>query len=98
MTDEPLNMPRVTRVVYLPLDPTPGEREILQRYADCSRACFNFAFYAKDAIQRRWSAERDRLIAQGMEEKEARKSATALYRVPRQFDLQKMFLAQRGSR
>lgn len=95
MTDEPLTMRQVTRVVRLPLDPTPDVADILQRYADCSRACFNFAFGYKDAAQRRWATERARLLAEGMEEKEARKAATALYRVPRQFDLQKMFLAVR---
>ncbi|WP_190137842.1 RNA-guided endonuclease InsQ/TnpB family protein [Streptomyces longispororuber] len=79
----------------LPLDPTPVEQAILQRYADCSRACYNFAFSLKDAAQRRWAAERDRLIADGMQEKAARKAATARFAVPRQFDLQKIFLAVR---
>lgn len=85
-----------TRVVRLPLDPTPAQVEILKRYATASRCCYNFAFGIKHAVQQRWFRYRDALEAQGLTRAEANKKAGKDGpRVPRQFDLQRIFLAVR---
>ncbi|MFG2600750.1 RNA-guided endonuclease InsQ/TnpB family protein [Streptomyces sp. NPDC048462] len=83
-----------TVVVREPLDPTPDQRLILHRYANASRACFNFAFGLKHDAQQRWSQGRDRLVAEGMSREEANRAAPEVF-VPRGSDVQRIFLAVR---
>ncbi|MFQ6147472.1 RNA-guided endonuclease InsQ/TnpB family protein [Streptomyces seoulensis] len=84
----------VTVVVRLPLDPTREQAEILFRYANASRCSFNFAYGIKRAAQQRWSNGRHQLIRQGQTPAEAARNAPAVT-IPRQFDIQKVFLAVR---
>ncbi|MER7970441.1 transposase [Streptomyces sp. NPDC096080] len=83
-----------TVVVRLPLDPTPEQVEILLRYANAARCCFNFAYGIKAAAQQRWASGRDLLVRQGQTPEEAAANAPAVA-IPGQFDIQKIFLAVR---
>ncbi|MFF4283178.1 RNA-guided endonuclease InsQ/TnpB family protein [Streptomyces kronopolitis] len=84
----------VTVVVREALDPTPGQRLILHRYADASRCSFNFAFGIKHAAQQRWNHGRNLLLAQGLTPDEAAKQAPRVH-MPSQPDIQRVFLAVR---
>ncbi|MFF6888725.1 RNA-guided endonuclease InsQ/TnpB family protein [Streptomyces sp. NPDC012421] len=83
-----------TIVVKEALDPTPAQVVILQRYANASRCSFNYALGIKRDAQQRWGQGRDRLVAQGQTPAEAARNAPKV-KVPGQFDIQKLFLAER---
>ncbi|MFD5787096.1 hypothetical protein ACFWH1_10835 [Streptomyces sp. NPDC127037] len=83
-----------TIVVREPLDPTPEQLLVLKRYANASRASFNFAFGLMDPAQRRWDRGRDRLVLEGLSWKEANRKAPKTF-VPRASDVQRIFGAVR---
>lgn len=79
-----------TIVVREPLDPTPAQLLVLHRYANASRACFNFAFGPKHDAHQRWSQGRNRLVAEGMSREEANRTAPKVF-TPRGSDVQRIF-------
>ncbi|WLQ38384.1 transposase (plasmid) [Streptomyces castrisilvae] len=83
-----------TIVVREPLDPTPEQVLVLKRYANASRACFNFAYGLKHEAQQRWVRGRDRLMLEGLSREEANREAPKVS-VPRASDVQRIFLAVR---
>lgn len=90
-TDENIT---TTIVVREPLDPTPEQLVVLQRYANASRTSFNFAFGLKHEAQRRWVRGRDRLVSEGLSREEANRRAPKVF-VPRASDVQRVCLAVR---
>ncbi|MFI5808939.1 RNA-guided endonuclease InsQ/TnpB family protein [Streptomyces sp. NPDC051561] len=65
----------IIRAYRYALDPTPAQTEILHRYATASRCGFNFALGMKVAAYERWRADRNHLMAQGMNKAQATKKA-----------------------
>ncbi|MFE7579588.1 RNA-guided endonuclease InsQ/TnpB family protein [Streptomyces sp. NPDC057521] len=83
-----------TIVVREPLDPTPEQLLVLKRYANASRASFNFAYGLKHEAQQQWVRGRDRLLSEGLSREEANRRAPKVF-VPRGSDVQRIFLAVR---
>ncbi|MBD3004714.1 RNA-guided endonuclease TnpB family protein [Streptomyces sp. 5-10] len=83
-----------TVVVRLSLDPTREQEEILYRYADSARCAYNFALGLKVASHQRWQYGRDKLVAAGMNKKEANKKAPKVP-IPGAFQIKPIFLAVR---
>lgn len=90
----PTEQDTTTIVIREPLDPTHDQTLVLMRYANASRASFNFAFGIKHAAQERWKRGRDELVAKGMSAAEANRKAPKVYS-PRGSDVQRIFLAVR---
>ncbi|MFJ7069735.1 IS607 family element RNA-guided endonuclease TnpB [Streptomyces sp. NPDC101115] len=63
----------VLRAFKFALDPTPAQAEALARHAGGARWAFNYALGVKVSAHQRWRAEVAGLVAQGVEEAEARR-------------------------
>ncbi|GGR63994.1 RNA-guided endonuclease InsQ/TnpB family protein [Streptomyces roseolus] len=63
----------VLRAFKFALDPTPAQAAALARHAGAARWAFNYALAVKVSAHQRWRAEVDELVAQGVEEAEARR-------------------------
>jgi putative transposase len=63
----------VLRAFKFALDPTTAQAETLARHAGAARWAFNYALGVKVSAHRRWRAEVDELVDQGVVEAEARR-------------------------
>ncbi|MEV5140050.1 helix-turn-helix domain-containing protein, partial [Streptomyces syringium] len=63
----------VLRAFKFALDPSPAQAEALSRHAGAARWAFNYALAVKVSAHQRWRAEVAELVAQGVEEAEARR-------------------------
>ncbi len=86
---------QVVRAYRFALDATPSQVEILRRYANASRAAFNFALGMKTASHERWKRGRDPLVAADMDMAEAKKKAPKV-RIPRKPQVHRHFIATKG--
>jgi putative transposase len=87
-------MAEVLRAFKFALDPTPSQIETLSRYAGASRLAYNFALGMKRAAHQQWRGLVEQLIAQGVQEKDARRHARI--RIPTKPGVYKVFNELRG--
>ncbi|MGW6871334.1 RNA-guided endonuclease InsQ/TnpB family protein [Streptomyces xanthophaeus] len=85
----------ILRAYRYALDATPGQVEILQRYAVAARCGFNFALGYMTAVHRIWERGRDRLEAEGMSRAEANRRAPKV-KIPSAFRAQAWFREAKG--
>ncbi|MFF2657288.1 IS607 family element RNA-guided endonuclease TnpB [Kitasatospora sp. NPDC058032] len=84
----------VLRAFRFTLDPTPGQLADLNRHAGAARWAFNWALDKKVAAHREWRRQADDLVAQGMDEKTARKAVKV--RTPNAAEIKKNLNAIKG--
>ncbi|MEU6736299.1 RNA-guided endonuclease TnpB family protein [Streptomyces physcomitrii] len=86
---------QILRTYRFALDAKPEQVEVLRRYANASRAAFNFALGTKVPLHEKWQRGRDALVAAGMERKAANKRAPKVP-IPRKPQVHKHFIATKG--
>ncbi|PSK88721.1 transposase [Murinocardiopsis flavida] len=87
-------MATVLRAFKFALDPTADQRTKLKRYAGAARRGYNFALGMKIQAHQQWRERVDALVAERMEESEARRHCGIA--IPRKPAVYKEFIATRG--